>query len=165
MCSASILSHLDLLRKHKNNTKDKDRDPNKSKHLVVINDHLRGAKVSEKKPEIMLATAIACHASFSCIDHTHDVIKKYGTGSTWEKSRMHRTKCTALIKHIITPKMKVELKKTIQGNKFSLMVGESTDCSSSKVMVMTVRNYNSRCKTILDKYLGIIDVISCTGEA
>ena len=45
------------------------------------------------------------------------------------------------------------------------MADESTDCSSSKIMIVTVKYYNSTLKKVIDEYLGMIDVLSCTGEA
>ena len=166
MCDESIRSHKSSLQNHENSQKHSSKDPNKSKHLVNINNFLgNSSKTSEKRAEIKIAACMASHASLSCINHTGEIIKEFGVGSSWEKLRLHRTKCTALVNNVISPSFKGELKKAIQGRKFSLMADESTDCSSSKIMIVTVKYYNSTLKKVLDEYLGVIDVLSCTGEA
>ena len=80
---------------------------------------------------------------------TGEIIKEFGSGSSWEKSRLHCTKCTAIIRHVISPTLKEELKRVVTRRKFSLMADESTDCSSSKLMIITIKYFNSNLNQII----------------
>ena len=165
LCDESLRSHKASLQKHEVTKKHSARDPRKSKQLVVLKNFIANpSKISEKKAEIKMAACMASHASISCVDHTGEIIKEFGVGSSWEKSRLHRTKCTSIILHVISPTLKEELRKEVQGRKFSLMADESTDCSSSKLMIVTIKYFNSNINQVVDEYLGTIDVLSCTGE-
>ena len=155
-----------LTRVHSSHENSQNTHPRTPINLVNINNFLgNSSKTSKKRAEIKIAACMASHASLSCINHTGEVIKEFGVGSSWEKLRLHCTKCTALVNTVISQSFKGELKKAIQGRKFSLMADESTDCSSSKIMIVSVKYYNSTLKKVIDEYLGVIDVLSCTGEA
>ena len=50
----------------------------------------KGDKTALKKAEVKLSASMACHASMSAVDHIGEVVKQAGSGSIWEKSRIHR---------------------------------------------------------------------------
>ena len=71
-----------------------------------------------KKAELQLAVATCCHNSISSIDHFGEIIKKIGKGSALENTRLHRTKCSVLIKSVISPSLKENLMTKIKGKYF-----------------------------------------------
>ena len=84
----------------------------------------------EKKADIELSLAIACHSSIRALDHIGDVMKRHGEKSTLGKLRLHRTKCASIIKNIISASIKEELKDDSQNKKkIVLIIDESTDIS------------------------------------
>ena len=111
----------------------------------------------------MFATGIACHASIKSADHLGEVAVRCGEGSVWSKLRCHRTKCKYIIKCVVAKSFKEELKSELSGRKFSIMVDESTDVSTTKLMCIAVRYYSSSLQKIVDDFLGIIEVVYTTG--
>ncbi len=57
-----------------------------------------------------------------------------------------------------------EIVKDLEGKKFSVLIDESTDISSEKHLCVCIRYFSFQQKKIIDEYLGIIPVISTTGE-
>ena len=53
-----------------------------------------------------------------------------------EELRLHRTKCSMLIKNVIAPEMLSEIIAGVGGNEYSLILDESTDVSVSKYMAV-----------------------------
>ena len=68
------------------------------------------------------------------------MIKKCGKNSVLGNINLHRTKCTAIIKNVISASLK-ELKNDLQGKKFVLLVNESTDINTQKHLCIVVQFY------------------------
>jgi hypothetical protein len=58
----------------------------------------------------------------------------------------------------------VELKEELQGKDFSLLIDETTDISTSKLLAVLVRHWDQRCQKVVDNILGLVEVLSTTGE-
>ena len=94
-----------------------------------------------------------------------ELIQECGKGSTLEKIRIHRTKCSKIIKNVISPAFKAELPRAMKGKKFSLLVDESTDVSLVKHAAFAARYFDVKTHRIETVYLGVISVIETTGAA
>ena len=82
---------------------------------------------------------MAVHSSIRTIDHLGELVKEHGLKSTWEDTSVHRTKCSMIIKNVVGATLKNELKKAVKGKKFSLMIDESTDVSTTKLLAVCAR--------------------------
>ena len=105
---------------------------------------------------LQLAVCTACHFPTSTIDHLGEVVKKNGAGNL-KSINLHRTKCTALIKQVISVGLQTNLKKSLQGKNFSIMMDESTDVSVKKLSAVCCRYYNEKQHSIVDAYLEIVE--------
>lgn len=117
-----------------------------------------------KEAEIVFATAIACSTSIKAADTLGEVNVRYGNGSVWARTKVHRTKCKYIVKNIVAQCFKEDLKAELQGRKFSVMVDESTDISTTKLMAIALRYYSPSLGKVVDEYLGIVEVVYTTGE-
>jgi len=71
---------------------------------------------------------------------------------------MHRTKCAALVKKILGPHFKDELKREIEDTPFSLLIDESTDISVSKQLGVSIKYYSKSQNRIISTFLSVIEV-------
>lgn len=86
------------------------------------------------------AAFVAMHTSIRCIDHLSELMQtKANLAGDISKIKLHRTKCTMLIKHIIGEALKTELVADVGNSKFSLLIDESTDVSVCKYMCICIR--------------------------
>ena len=115
--------------------------------------------------ELKFAVAIACHTSISSIDHLGELIASNGAGSKLEKMKLHRSKCTSLIKKVISPALHEELCNDMEGEKYCVMIDESTDVACIKCLCIAVRYFTKKEQNITTSLLGLIPVTHATGEA
>lgn len=122
---------------------------------------LRTRKMPEKtkEAEVKLAVAIACHCSIVAIDHLSEVIKGLGEGSCLEHIRLHRTKCTSLLKRVVGPSLAEELKEDMIGQKYSLLCDESTDVSVAKYLCVSAKYYSQIRKAVCTVFLKLVPVV------
>lgn len=65
----------------------------------------------------------------------------------------------------MSPALKQELKKDLQGEKFALLVDESTDVGTVKYLCITIRYCSKKEKRIVTELVGLFPVSDATGEA
>ena len=119
-----------------------------------------------KKAELQLAVMVCCHSSISAIDHISEVIKENAVGSKLENIQLHRTKCSMLIRNVISPSLEEELRqKIIESKKYCLMIDEFTDVSSEKNLCICVRYYDNVANEGVTAFLGLVSVCETSGEA
>lgn len=118
------------------------------------------------KFELQLSVYVACHSTVNSIDHLCDLLKKdMPSTSSSETLRLHRTKCSALIKKVISPALLRELVSEMRGVPFSLIIDESTDIACVKHLCVCVRFYNATLNKMASHFLGLIPVTSTTAES
>lgn len=110
-----------------------------------------------------MAIYTAAHSAVRSIDHLGELLTVLGEGSQLEKIRIHRTKCSKLIKNVISPAMLTELVSDIGDQGFSLIVDESTDVSVIKYLAFCVRYFSMKHKRIVNDFLGMVEVEKATG--
>jgi len=116
-----------------------------------------------KQIDLCLAVHIAAHAAVRSIDHLGELLSVLGKGSALENVRLHRTKCSKLIKNVISPAMLTELINDIGDQGFSLIIDESTDISVIKYLAFCVRYFSLKRKSIVTDFLGFVEVEKATG--
>ncbi|KAK3804085.1 hypothetical protein RRG08_057970 [Elysia crispata] len=66
-----------------------------------------------KEMDLHISVFVAIHT----VDHFGQVVRKHGEVSSLGKLKLGRTKCSALIKKVIAPTLKEELKENIHGKR------------------------------------------------
>ena len=90
--------------------------------------------------------------SFQAVDHLGEVIAHNGEGSPLGRIKLYRTKCSKLATDVVAPASKEELREDIKGKKFAVLIDESTDVASHKLLCGVLR-YFSECEgQILTEY-------------
>lgn len=117
-----------------------------------------------KIAEIELAVTMACHSAMMTMDHLGEVIVRNANGSKLENLKMHRKKCTKILTNVVSPAMKEELIADVQGKRFSLIVDESTDVSTTKQLCVIIRYFSQVEKTILTAFVDLIPVVHTTAD-
>ena len=118
-----------------------------------------------KKAEICLATNIAMHSSSRSTDHIVDIIQTNADkNSILENIQLHRTKQIAILKNVVAPELRSQLKEDLAGRKFTLMVDESTDLSVTKYMAVSIKYFSITAGNCIEVFLGIIPVIRTTAQ-
>lgn len=120
---------------------------------------------SEKRLDLKLALYIANHTSIKSIDHLCDLLVDLGKNTIFQNLKIHRTKCSNLIKHVIAPCMLCDLITDIEDKSFSLIVDESTDVSTFKYLCICVKYFSEKFGCIITDYLGIIILERATANA
>ncbi len=108
---------------------------------------------------------ISYHSAITSIDNLQELITSYGAGFQLEKMKLHRRKCASLIKNVILPALYDDLWNDMEGEKYCVMIDESTDVSCIKCLCLSVRYYNKKEQNIVTLPLGLIPVTHATGEA
>lgn len=87
---------------------------------------------SQKKFDIILAAHIANHGAIRSIDHLGEILNELLGSETGKRStsvHLHRTKCSAIIRNVLSPVFTDELRAEIGDQPFSIIFDESTDVS------------------------------------
>lgn len=101
------------------------------------------------------------HSSILSIDYLGEILKKLGKGSNIENLRLHRTKCSNLIRHVIAPVLLTNLLEAIGDNGYSIII-ESTDVSVTKYLYICIKYFNIVENLIITDFLTILEVNSAT---
>ncbi|KAK3915985.1 Zinc finger MYM-type protein 1 [Frankliniella fusca] len=118
----------------------------------------------DKITDIRLALFIATHCAVKSIDHLGELLKQLGKGSPLGKIRIHRTKCSKIISHVIAPAFLTELVTDVGNSPYAVIADEATDCSTSKFMGMCIRYFSTAKKTMVTDFLGLVQVTGTTGK-
>ncbi|XP_043471984.1 uncharacterized protein LOC122504801 [Leptopilina heterotoma] len=166
LCKVHLRAHKnDLIRHasrpvHLQNEKsfDKRQQPNLHNFAIV--------KVNEEMKilDLKLAMYVSMHCSISSIDHLTNLLKLLGKGTPIENLKLHRTKCSQLITSVIAPTFLKDLVTDVGDSPYAIIADEVTDISVTKFMGLCTRFFCKRRQVFITDFLGIIEVVSCTGK-
>ena len=163
LCRQNITPRLSNIDKHEQTVKHKRQakfvSSNKKISLVPAKEDQR-----LKEMELQLAVGITCHSSIMAVDHLGEIMAQHGKGSKLEKLKLHRTKCSLLIKKVISPALHKDLSTDMAGQKYCVILDESTDVSCTKLLCVVIRYYSKSEKRIVTSFLCLIPVIKATGH-
>ena len=127
---------------------------------------VRTKGVAEKvcHAELQLAIFTAYHMSFQVVDHLGEVIAHNGEGSPLGRVKLHHTKCSKLVTEVVAPALKEELRVDIKEKKFAVLIDESTDVASHKLLCVVLRYFSGREGQILTEFWDLLQVVEATGE-
>lgn len=121
----------------------------------------RDSKIAELK----LAAYIACHSAVRGVDHLGELIKDIFPCDATVNIRLHRTKCSVLIKNVIAPDIIRQMIADMGvGQRYSLLVDETTDVACAKDLCICIRYFSVKSATVVSALLGIVEVVSTTAE-
>lgn len=164
-CRVGLKAHKkDLLNhahtdKHKNNTAwEKSARATKSISEIykpVISE-------STKIAELKIAAFIAEHCSVLTVDHLINILPQLDPSSDALKTlKIHRTKCSMLIKNVLGPSMLEALVEEIGNFPYSIIIDESTDLSTQKVLCIMVRFFSHKTAQVVTTFYRLIKIIEC----
>lgn len=115
------------------------------------------------RAEAHLALFVAKHCAISSCDHLVDVVKKCFSDKTSEvaKLAMHRTKCTAILKHVLMPHFVSKLKEDIGDRKYSILLDESTDIAVHKYLGLAIHYFSEHSQTLVSTFLHLAPLQEC----
>lgn len=169
LCCKSLLPKLSNLRDHEKTVKHQSKvapQQGSSQSILHVNRTPRLTQKSDavKTAELHLAVGIACHSAIQTVDHIGEIITKHGEGSPWSCMKMHRTKCSALIKNLLSPCIQAELVDDFKDKKFAIIVDESTDISCMKNLAIMVRYFSEKEKNVATRFLCLMPITDASGE-
>ncbi|XP_042145529.1 uncharacterized protein LOC121835415, partial [Ixodes scapularis] len=173
VCSASMVAGSSELKKHA------ERQGHKKAMLGLQKQHLLTGFI-QKKPkdsmddkvkmaEIKLSAFITEHSlSFKVMDHMGELVKTvFPDSKIAEQVRLHKTKCTSIVKNVLAKAEVQSLSAILRKTRFSLFVDEGTDVSSTKLLCCVVRYYCDAVDDVITQLLEVIplDATSCSAES
>lgn len=121
---------------------------------------------AQKKAELKLSIHIAEHSSINTINHLCELLPSIDSSSTiLSNLKLHRTKCTMLLKNVIAPCMLLELVEDVGDSLFSIIVDESTDLTSDKIVCVMIKYYSVKRKEIVTTFYRLILLEKCDAES
>ncbi|KAK6298964.1 hypothetical protein J4Q44_G00304740 [Coregonus suidteri] len=93
-----------------------------------------------KRPALQMAAHIACRSSIATVDHLGCVVEDIAKKGI----KIHRTKYTALINAVKGPTVHEELIKDIGNESYSLIIVESTDITTKKLLCVAIRYHSKK---------------------
>ena len=79
--------------------------------------------------------------------------------------RLHRTKCRALTCNVLAPCLLDELVQDINKTSYSLIIDDSTDISTRKLLCVVVRYFSINLSRIVTTFLGMVELKGETADA
>lgn len=119
-----------------------------------------------KIAELKVAAFIAEHCSLLTVDHLINIIPQLDPSSDALRNlKIHRTKCSMLIKNVLGPSMLEALIEEIGDFPYSIIIDESTDLSTQKVLCVIVRFFSHKARQVVTTFYRIIKVTECDAKS
>ncbi|CAI6365618.1 unnamed protein product [Macrosiphum euphorbiae] len=165
-CKSTMSARLADLSAHAHTKKHlKSSEPfscnrqNKLPFKAVSND----TKLKSATLEANMSLFVNSHCAISSVDHLSELIKLCFKGNNVaDYVQLHRTKCTGILRNIIFPYFKINLKEDIGSSVYSLLLDESTDISVIKQLGVCIIYYSQSKKSIVTTFLSLIELESGT---
>ena len=158
-CRCDILAKHSLLQKHIDSKKHKSCIPFESAPLT----NYFVSKCNESaRVEAGFALNICCHSSINTCDHLVEFCKAtIKDSSVLSKIKMHRTKCSSIIKNVLSEHFEEDLISDIGERKFSLLLDESNDVSVTKILGVAIIYFSIKHHKIIHTFLTLIALEKC----
>lgn len=104
------------------------------------------------------------HSSIRSVNHLGEVLSTVGKSSNLETLRLHRTKCSNLIKYVIAPVFLNDLIKAVGKKGYSIIIDESTDVSVTKYLCMCVKYFDTTENRMLTDFFGLLEIERATAN-
>ena len=167
-CRTILKAHKKDLLKHKNTTKHnkavaQEKSAKSSKPLPYTFKPVLPEKT--KISELKIAAFIAEHSAIQTVDHLINIIPELDASSVALRNlKLHRTKCAMLIKNVLGPVMLSDLVEEIGDFPFSIIIDESTDLTTQKVLCVMLRFFSLRSRQIVTTFYRLIKLVECDAK-
>ena len=137
-CKCQFAAKLSDLERHWLTSKHKKaQEPFSDQRQGVI--PFKKISSESRSVEGALSLFTGCHCSVRVIDHLTDLCKTYFADSkSCADIKLHRSKCTAIIRNVIAPHFMKDLISDIGDKNFSLIIDESNDVSVTKLLSVVI---------------------------
>lgn len=161
-CKCDIKAKYQDLKQHIQSKKYMNACPFKNRNL----DSFVSRSDSEtSKLEASISLFLCCHSAISNCDHLVDMCKNnISHNKAVSDMKMHRTKCTNIIKNTLCRYFQTDLQEDIGENNFSILIDESNDITVHKLLGMSIIYYSNSERKVVSTYLGLIELESCNAE-
>ena len=138
-----------------------------TRNITPVSSIFKCSKSSESaKIEGSLAMFLCCHCAIRNCDHLVDLLKNnVCNNKAIDEVKMHRTKCTNIIKNVLCPHFEEDLRCDVGSNKFSLLLDESNDISVIKMLGVTIIYFSDKTGRVVSTYLGLVHLEKCDAES
>ncbi|XP_030767570.1 uncharacterized protein LOC115891269 isoform X2 [Sitophilus oryzae] len=141
VCETGLRSHKSDLEKHANTSKHKQ----------------QACKVDKRQLPL---PSFATHTTIRSVDHLTDIINSFNDNEQTTSFRsqpprelhLHRTKCSAIIKNVIAPSLLNELIEDVGTSPFSIILDESTDVSTNKLLAIMIKYYSQKRNDVVTQF-------------
>ena len=95
------------------------------------------------------------------MDHLGEMVSTFMK----KKIALHRSKCSALIKHVLRPEMEKDWLNDVHGSFYSLIIDVSTDITTQKQLCLVIPYFSQQMNKIITSFLGLIVLESSTADS
>ncbi|KAH9378338.1 hypothetical protein HPB48_009927 [Haemaphysalis longicornis] len=158
-CMSEFYAKLSDIKKHAATTKHKkSSEPYCSSRQQKLQ-YSAATESSCGKSEAGLCLFVCEQTAFLTADHLTELCKKQFVDSKSAAGmRMHRNKCTEIIVNVLSPHFVQLLVDDIGDSKYSLIIEEATDVSTTKLLGVMVRYYSATQKSTVTTFLALIEL-------
>lgn len=112
-----------------------------------------------------MALFLCAHSAIASCDHLSEMCKHNFKDSEAAKNiKMHRTKCSEIIKNVLAPHFNNELLSDIGNGKYSLLLDESNDVSVNKLLGIVIIYYSDKQGKTIASFLALTKLETCNAE-
>ncbi|XP_018403056.1 PREDICTED: uncharacterized protein LOC108779980, partial [Cyphomyrmex costatus] len=156
---SDLLSHAET-KKHKTNCES---------HIQINKLPFKPSSFKTQQQEAALALYVSQHSAIAPIDHLTALCKnKFNNSESCVQIRLHRTKCTNIVKYVLAPHFIEDLQND-SNSKFSLLLDESTDISITKLLGIVILYFSEKNRKIVSTFLSMAilesgnakDIVKC----
>lgn len=123
----------------------------------------RRININCNRLEASLSLFVTTHCAIMNIDHLGVMCSELcGDSCAAKDLKLHRTKCSTMIKNLLAPHFQQDLLKDIGDGVYSLLLDESTDISVLKLLGVAIIYYSKTSKKVVSTFLGVVELKECT---
>lgn len=163
-CKCIISAKVSDLERHRSTDKHKKAEQPFSslrQSVLPFQKVSNETKISEGK----LALFVAEHCAVRVADHLSDICTAcFSDSKGCSNLKLKRSKCIGVIKHVLAPHFDEELLLDIGERKFSLLIDESNDISTIKVLGLVIRYYSDVKQRVIVTFLDFIELKECDAK-
>jgi len=168
-CRANLKAHRKDLVAHAQTAKHKtavEKDSTAKSCRKLTSTFIPIHSEKNKIAELKLAAFIAEHASIQTIDHLTQLLPQLDSNSDiLSKLKLHKTKCTMIIKNVLGPCMLDSLLQEVGNSAYSLIIDESTDVSTQKILCIMIRFFSVTQKKMVTTFYRLIKLTASDAQS
>ncbi|CAG9790388.1 unnamed protein product [Diatraea saccharalis] len=174
-CNSKVLPRLSVIKEHANTGKHKKNMIGYSGQSSVTKFFKSSSLEDEvKKAELNMCALLAEHnLPFRIMDHMSEIINKCFSDPEVAKAySCKRTKAAVLTYNVLKPELEKEMHADLRSCQnistgspmFSLIIDESTDVSSTKMLAIVTKYFSEKSSTLKTKFLATVDLEGETAQ-